>query len=108
LAGGHGLRAQYRELARGFPWAWDEEVVAGAARLPVRWSVRLAAGCPVAADATAKKVHRRGVPRAAGPEREWWGAWDAKAVEEQAAARRKLRVAQSQQAARQQVPLALR
>jgi hypothetical protein len=108
LAGDHGLRAQCRELVRGFPWAWDEEVVAGAARLPVRWSARLAAGCPVGADATAEAALHQGVPRAAGPERESWGAWDAKAVEEQDAACRKLRMAQSQQGARQQARLALR
>jgi len=69
-AGGRGLPAQFRELARGFPWAWDEEVVAGAAHLPARQNARLAVANPVAADAIAMEVLHRGVPQAAGPERE--------------------------------------
>jgi len=55
-AGDHGRPEQFRELARGFPWAWGEEVVAGAAHLPVRQSARLAAASPVAADAIAEVV----------------------------------------------------
>jgi len=67
-AGDHGRPAQFREPARGFPWAWGEEVVAGAAHLPARQSARLAVASPVAADAIAMEVLRRGVPQAAGPE----------------------------------------
>jgi len=65
-AGDRGHQGQFQELARGFPWAWDEEVVAGAAHLPARQSARLAVASPVAADAI-EVVLRRGVPQAAGP-----------------------------------------
>jgi hypothetical protein len=68
LAGARALLAQFQELARGFPWAWDEEVVAGAAHLQARQSARLAVASPVAADAIAEVVLRPGVPQAAGPE----------------------------------------
>jgi hypothetical protein len=69
-ADAHGLPAQFQALARGFPWAWDEEVVAGAAHLPERQSERLAAANPVAEDAIAGAVLRPVVPQVAGPERE--------------------------------------
>jgi len=59
-------RAQFRELGHGFRWAWDEEVVAAEAHLLAHRSARLAAACPVAADAIAKAVFRRGVFPAAG------------------------------------------
>jgi hypothetical protein len=73
-AGDRGHPEQFRELARGFPWAWGEEVVAGAAHLPARQSARLAVASLVVADAIAEVVLRRGVPQAAGPERGSWGA----------------------------------
>ena len=77
-AGDRGHQGQFQELARGFPWAWDEEVVASAAQLLKRQGARLAAACRVAADAFAEAVLRRGVPQAVGLERELSGAWDAK------------------------------
>jgi hypothetical protein len=63
-------RVQFRELGRGFPWAWDEEVAAGAARLPAHRNARLAAACPVAGDAIAEQALRQDVPRDVGRERE--------------------------------------
>lgn len=82
-----GRRARFREPVHGFPWAWDEEVVAGGARLPENQSARLAAACLVVADALADAVLRRDVPWVAGPERALWDALDAKAVAGQGAAR---------------------
>jgi hypothetical protein len=73
----------------------------------VRWSARLAAEYPVAADATAEEALHQDVPQAAGLEDEWWDAWDAKAVEPWDAARRKLQVARGQWAVRQKAPLEL-
>ena len=67
-AGDHGHPEQFRELARGFPWAWDEEVVADAVRLTAHPSARFAAAFLVAADVIAGAALRRGVPQAAGPE----------------------------------------
>jgi len=71
LDGDPDRQVRFRELGLGFPWAWDEEVAAGAARLPAHRSERLAAACPVAEDAIAEEANRRGVSRAAGREREW-------------------------------------
>ena len=76
-AGDRGHPGQFQELARDFPWAWDEEVVAGAAWLLKRQGARLAAACRVAADAFVAALHR-GVLPAVGLERELSGAWDAK------------------------------
>jgi hypothetical protein len=74
LAGDHGHPEQFRELARGYPWAWDEEVVADAAQLQTRQSGRLAAACPVAAGVLAEAALRRDVPWAVGLEHESSGA----------------------------------
>jgi hypothetical protein len=60
---------RFREPARGFPWAWDEEAAAAAAHLLARQSVRLGAEFLAVADAIAEAVLRRGVSPAAGPER---------------------------------------
>ncbi|HEV2102029.1 MAG TPA: hypothetical protein VGR58_04545 [Candidatus Acidoferrum sp.] len=98
LAGDHDRRARFREPGRGFPWAWDEEVAADEARLPERQSARLAAVCPVAADALAE-VLRQDVPRAVGPERGWSDASGAKAVVAQGAARQEQRVRRAQMGA---------
>jgi len=68
LDGDHGRRAQFQELGRGCPWAWDEEVAAGAVRLPAHQSERLAVGCRVAEDGIAWEVLRRGEQVAAGRE----------------------------------------
>jgi len=76
-AGDRGHPGQFQELARDFPWAWDEEVVAGAAWLLKRQGARLAAACRVAADAFVAALHRGELP-AVGLERELSGAWDAK------------------------------
>jgi hypothetical protein len=64
---------QFRALARGFPWASDEEVVvvAGAVRLLVHQSVQLAAAFLAAAGAIAEAALRRDGPQVAGPERGW-------------------------------------
>jgi phosphoribosyl-ATP pyrophosphohydrolase len=59
---------QFQALARGFPWAWDEEVVADVARLLAHRNALLAAASLAAADVIAEVVLRRGAPRAAGPE----------------------------------------
>jgi hypothetical protein len=83
----HDHRARFRELGRGFPWAWDEEVVVGAEQLRKRRGARLADACLVAADARAEEMLLRGVPRAAGLERASWDALDAKVVVAQGAAR---------------------
>ena len=83
----HGRRARFRELGRGFRWAWDEEVAVGAAHLPERQSARPAAACPVAEDAIAEAALRRDVPRVVGPERASSDALDAKVVVAQGAAR---------------------
>src|SRR5689334_21509546 len=83
LVGDHDRRARFREQGRGFPWAWDEEVVVGEARLPERQSVRPVAVCPVAADALAAELLRRDVLTVAGPARGSSGASDAKVVVEQ-------------------------
>jgi len=91
-----GRQVQFRELAHGFQWAWDEEVVAGAAHLPTHRSARLAAAYPVAADALAKAVLRRDVPRAVGPEYASSDALDAKVVVAQDAARWEQRARQAQ------------
>jgi hypothetical protein len=106
-AGDHGHPEQFREPARGFPWAWDEEVVAGAAHLPARQIARLAVASPVAADAIAEAVLRRGVPQAAGPERESSDALGAKVVEAQDAVRPSPLELLAQRAVLPQVPLAL-
>jgi len=87
-AGDHDHLAQFRELGRGFRWAWDEEVAAGAAHLPERQGARLAAACPVVADALEEEVLRRDVPRDVGPERASSDALDAKAVVAQGVASR--------------------
>jgi hypothetical protein len=92
----HDHRARFREPGRGFRWAWDEEVVAGAARLPEHQSERLAAGCLVGADAIAEAVLRRDVPQAVGPEHAWSDALDAKVVVAQGAARWEQRAWQGQ------------
>ena len=92
LAGDRDHQARFRELGRDFPWAWDEEVAADEARLPERQSARLAAACPVGADALAEAALRRDVPRAVGPERGWWDASDAKVVVALDAARQVQRV----------------
>lgn len=64
----------FRALARGFPWAWDEEVAAGAAHRPAHQGVRLAVAFPVVADANVEAALRRGVRAAVvqegGPEHE--------------------------------------
>jgi hypothetical protein len=86
-AGDHGLRARFRELGRGFPWALNEEVAAGAAQLRKRRGALLAAACLVAVDAIADAVLRRDVRRAAGPERASSDALDARVVVEQGAER---------------------
>ena len=95
-AGDHGHRAQFRELGRGFPWAWDEEVAVGAAQLRKRRDARIAAACLVAGDARVKAVLRRDVPQAAGPEHAWSDALDAKVVVAQGAARWEQRAWQGQ------------
>jgi len=59
---------QFQELARGFPWAWDEEAVEGAAQLPAHQSVQLGVACPVVADAIAEAALRRGARQAVGRE----------------------------------------
>jgi hypothetical protein len=69
LAGDRDHPAQFQELGRGFPWAWGEEVVEGAARSLKRRGARLAAACRVAAGERAVKVPRQGVPRAVVPGR---------------------------------------
>jgi hypothetical protein len=69
-AGGRGLPAQFREPARGFPWAWDEEVVAGAARWPAHRIALLVVAFRVAEDAIAEADRRLDASRAAGPERD--------------------------------------
>lgn len=96
-----GHPARFRGLARGFPWAWDEEAVAAVAHSPAGQSERLAAACPVVG-AIAGAALRRGVRRAAGPERESLGAWDAKDVVERDAAHQESRELEAQQAARPQ------
>ena len=96
LAGDHGHRVRFRELGRGFPWAWDEEVAADEARLQGRQSARLAAACPVGADALAEEVLRRDAPRAVGPGGASWDALDATVVVAQDAARQVQRVLQAQ------------
>src|SRR5690242_6981796 len=80
LADDHDRPARFLEQGRGFPWAWDEEVVVDEARLPERQSVRPAAVCQAAADALAEEVHRRDVLTVAGPARGSSGASDAKVV----------------------------
>lgn len=89
-------RVQFRELGHGFPWAWDEVVAAGAARLPGRQSARLAAACLVAADAIEEAVPHRDVPRADGPEDASSDELDAKVVVERGAARWEQRARQAQ------------
>jgi hypothetical protein len=101
-----GHPAQFRELARGFPWAWDEEVVAGAAQLLKRQGARLAAACRVAADAFAESVLRRGVLPAVGPERELSGAWDAKVAVARDAACRELQELEARRGVPPEEPLA--
>lgn len=83
----HGRRARFRELVHGFPWAWDEEVAAGEARLRERPSARLAVARQVAGDALADEELLRDVPGVVGPGRAWWDALDAKVVAAQGAAR---------------------
>lgn len=56
--------------------------------MPELQNARLAAACPVAADAFAEAALRRDVPRAVGPERESSDVLDAKVVEAQDAERR--------------------
>jgi hypothetical protein len=57
-----GLPVKFQARARGFPWAWDEEAVAGAAHWPTRQDVRLGVACRAAVDAIAEAVpHCRGV-----------------------------------------------
>jgi hypothetical protein len=97
---------KFQGLARGFPWAWDEEVAAGVAHLPAHHGARLAAACPVAADALAEAALRRGVRRAVGPERELSGALDAKVVVAQDAARWEQQELKARQAVPPQVPQA--
>jgi hypothetical protein len=80
LAGDRGHPAQFQELGRGFPWAWDEEVVASAARLLKRRGAQLAAACRIAAGALAEEVVHWDARRAVGPERESSGERDAKVV----------------------------
>jgi hypothetical protein len=82
----------FREPGHGFRWAWDEEVVAGAAHGTARQSARLAVASPVAAGAIADVELRQGVQWAAVPERdqEHEDEKDAKAVAAQAAARQEL------------------
>ena len=96
LADDHDRPARFLEQGRGFPWAWDEEVVVDEARLPERQSARPAAAYQFAADALAEEVHRRDVPRAVGRERVWLGAPDAKVVVAQGAARQEQRALQAQ------------
>jgi hypothetical protein len=93
---------KFRELVRGFPWAWDEEVVAGVAHLPAHQSAQLAAACRVAEDAFAEVVLRRGVQDAVALERGPENAQDVKAVAAQDAAHREQREEELQ--ARQGVP----
>jgi hypothetical protein len=92
----HDHLARFRELVHGFPWAWDEEVVADEARLPEHQSARLAAACLVAGDARVKAVLRRDVPQAVDPEHAWSDALDAKVVVRQGAARWEQRAWQGQ------------
>jgi hypothetical protein len=106
LAGGRGLPEQFPELARGCPWAWDEEVVAAAANSQAHQSARLAVASQIAGDAIAEAVLRRDVSKAAGLERDSLGAKDVKAVVARAAARWKAQVSKLQQVAPQQAPLA--
>ncbi len=80
-------RAQFRELGRGFRWAWDEEVVADEARLPERRSARLVAACLAAADAIEEAVLHRDVPRAVGREGASSDVLDVKVVAGRGAAR---------------------
>src|SRR5260221_10504602 len=80
-------RAQFRELGRGFRWAWDEEVVADEAHLPERRSVRLAAARLAAADAIEEAVLRRDVPPAVGREGASSDVLDVKVVAGRGAAR---------------------
>ena len=74
LADDRGLPVKFRGRARGFPWAWDEEVAAVAAHRPARRGVRLAAAFPVVADANVEAALRRDVLPAVvqegGPEHE--------------------------------------
>jgi hypothetical protein len=93
-------------LARGSPWALDEEVVAGAARLPVHQSARLAAVCPVAADALEEAALHRDVSQAVVPERGPEHAQDAMAAVAQGAVRREPRVLQTRRGVPPQAPLA--
>jgi hypothetical protein len=88
LGGDRGHPAQFQELGRGFPWAWDEEVVADVALLLLRQGARLEAACQVAPGALVEEVLHRGVPRAVDPGRESSDASDAKAVVVLDAARR--------------------
>src|SRR5215469_2894453 len=56
--------AWYRAPARDCRWAWDEEVVVGAARLAEPRAVRPAVGCRAAADA--EMVLHQGAGQSAG------------------------------------------
>jgi hypothetical protein len=96
LACDRGHRARFRELVHGFPWAWDEEVVADEARLPERRDARLAVACLVAADASEEAVLHRDVQPAVGREGAWSDVLDAKAVVARGAARWELRARQGQ------------
>jgi hypothetical protein len=106
LAGDHGRPELFRAPARGYPWAWDEEAVVGAVHLPARQSARLGVASPVAADAIAEVVLRRGATQRAGLGRESSDALGAKAVEAQDAVHRSLRELLAQRAALPQAPLA--
>jgi hypothetical protein len=93
-------------LARDFPWAWDEEVAAGAAHLPARQGEPLGAAFRVAADAIVGVVLRQGVRPAVVQERGPEHEYGAKAVVAQDAEHREPRELKAQQGVPPWVPQA--
>ena len=96
MAGVRGLPVKFRAQVHGFPSAWDEEVAAAAERRPVHQSVRLAAACPVGADAIAEAVTLQDVRQMVALERGLEEEKDEEAAVAQDAVRREPRELQVQ------------